>query len=120
MKRFASRSRTDVRPRAGFALVTALVLAPALTGCTHVRYSRNGPNGETWTVYSHTFGDDTVSYCAPQQFGGNCFAAREYSRAPSVLPSQAYAAPPPMWGPPQQPPPAWGPPPVFVPAPGRR
>jgi len=86
------------------------VLGAFATGCTHVRYSRNGPNGETWTVYAHTFRDDTVSYCAPPQYGGACFLAREYSHAPAVLPSQAYVAPPP-WAPP--PPPAW--PPVFVP-----
>lgn len=110
--RCASTSRTEPRARGLLAIVSLVLLG----GCTHVRYSRNGPNGETWTVYAHTFGDDTVSYCAPTQFGGGCFAAREYSRAPDVLPSQAYAAPP-AWG---APPPGWGPPPVFVPVPGRR
>lgn len=114
----ASSSRTDAPLAARWLALAGLV---AMTGCTHVRYSRSGPNGESWTVYAHTFADDTVSYCAPPQFGGRCFAARQYSRAPDVLPSQAYAAPQAggPWTPPGSPP-GWGPPPVFVPVPGRR
>ena len=96
-------------------LLFALTLAPA---CTHVRGARRNPqSGETWTVYKHTFESDTVSYCAPPQWGGACFEARQVSRAPTVMPSQPYnaatpqwASPPPPMGPwvPQAPPNGWG------------
>ncbi|MBS2017569.1 MAG: hypothetical protein JST00_32105 [Deltaproteobacteria bacterium] len=82
------------------ALVITALLASASMGCTQVRYSRRNPQtGEVWTVYSHTFSDDTVSYCAPPQWGSACMSAREVSRPPQYLPSQAYAAPPAQpWG----------------------
>lgn len=91
------------------ALVRAGLLASLLAsmGCTHVRSVRRNPQtGETWTVFSHTFHDDTVSYCAPPEWGGTCRAAREVSRPPSVLPSQAYRGAPPG---------ALPPPPMFFP-----
>jgi hypothetical protein len=75
------------------------LVALASAACTNVRYSRRNPQtGETWTVYSHTFEDDTVSYCAPSQWGGACRVARRVSSPPQVMPSQAYAPPPgPSW-----------------------
>lgn len=102
--------------------VALVALLGFSTGCTHVRASRRNPQtGETWTVYSHTFEDDTVSYCAAPQWGGGCFQARRVSRPPEVMPSQAYAQPqlpppapfpgapfPPPWPPPPNP---WPPPP---------
>ena len=95
------------------ALAALVVLAMGQAACTNVRGSRRNPQtGEVWTVYSHTFADDTVSYCAPPHWGGSCMSAREVSRPPTYLPSQAYTNPAPgPWAPPPAAPP-W-----FVPVP---
>lgn len=88
--------------------LAVLALAFASSACTQVRYSRRNPQtGEVWTVYAHTFSDDTVSYCAPPQMGGVCRQSRTLSSPPQFLPSQTYAPPPPAWGAP-----AWGPAPA--------
>jgi hypothetical protein len=88
--------------RESLAIAAVALLASTQTACTHVRYSRRNPQtGEVWTVYAHTFSDDTVSYCAPPQWGNACMSAREVSRPPAYMPSQAYANPSPgPWGPP--------------------
>lgn len=94
--------------KAATRLVLLLGLLAIGSGCTHVRTSRRDPQtGETWTVFSHTFEDDTVSYCAPPQWGGACFEARRYSRAPDVMPSHVYTTNVPQWRPPP-PPNGWG------------
>lgn len=89
------------------ACATLVLLAVSSTACTQVRYSRRNPqNGEVWTVYSHTFSDDSVSYCAPPQWGSACVAARELSGPPGYFPSQTYAVPPGGgWAPAPWPPP---------------
>lgn len=89
--------------------VGTFIVAISSCACTHVRASsRNPQTGEIWTVYSHTFSDDTVGYCASPRWGGACREARMLSRPPAVLPSQGYAPAP--WGPPQPAP--WGSPPA--------
>lgn len=94
-----------------WGLIAVPVFLCFAAGCTNVRYSRRNPQtGEVWTVYAHTFADDTVSYCAPPQWGGACMSARAVSGPPGYWPSQVYTNPPVAVGAPPAPMP-WGPPP---------
>ncbi len=74
--------------------LAALAVAVLATGCTNVKFSRQNPQtGESWTVYSHTFSSDSVSYCPPTQLGGTCRRARMLSAPPAVSPAAAWRQP---------------------------
>jgi hypothetical protein len=82
----------------------ALAAACALAGgCTTVKFvQKNHYTGEVWTVYQHTMGSDTITYCPPYE-GAACREAvfvdgPAPDNPPAVYPSNyttATEAPPP-------------------------
>lgn len=62
-------------------------------GCTTVKFIQKNPyTGETWTVYQHSIGSDTITYCPPYN-NAPCREVEFVDGAAPTQPPAAYPAP---------------------------
>lgn len=63
-----------------------------LPGCASVKFVQRNPlTGEIWTVYEHSLGPDTITYCAPGEAAG-CMEAQMVDSPPPKYPTPTLAS----------------------------